>query len=137
MKRPFGQGPEISYETQHFVNGLPDLYPGFQSRFIETCNAKIHVRIGGDGPPLVLLHGFPQTGAEWHKVAPELAKHFTLIIPDLRGYGFSSAPKGDTTLYSKRSMAEDVIDVLNELGHTRPVRIVGHDRGACQLSLGA
>lgn len=130
MKRPFGQGPEISYETQHFVNGLPDLYPGFQSRFIETCNAKIHVRIGGDGPPLVLLHGFPQTGAEWHKVAPELAKHFTLIIPDLRGYGFSSAPKGDTTLYSKRSMAEDVIDVLNELGHTRPVRIVGHDRGA-------
>lgn len=130
MKRPFGQGPDVPTAVRDFVNRLPDLFPGFQSRFIETSGALIHVRIGGKGPPLVLLHGFPQTGAEWHKIAPDLAKHFTLIIPDLRGYGFSSAPKGDTTLYTKRAMAEDVLDVLDELGYTQPVRIVGHDRGA-------
>ena len=130
MQYPLGQDPDIPQHARDFANGLPDLYPGFQSRFVQTSHAVIHVRIGGEGPPLVLLHGFPQTGAEWHKVAPQLAKHFTLIIPDLRGYGLSSAPKGDTTLYSKRAMADDVIDVLNALGHTQPVRLVGHDRGA-------
>ncbi|MBU3731446.1 MAG: alpha/beta hydrolase [Beijerinckiaceae bacterium] len=109
---------------------LPDLYPGFESRFFETSGARIHVRMGGKGPPLVLLHGFPQTGVEWHRVAPQLAQHFTLIIPDLRGYGFSSAPKGDAALYSKRAMGSDVIAILDQLNYREPVRIVGHDRGA-------
>jgi haloacetate dehalogenase len=109
---------------------LPDLYPGFESRLIETSGARIHLRIGGQGPPLVLLHGFPQTGVEWHRVAPELAKHFTLIIPDLRGYGSSSAPKGDASLYTKRAMGSDVLEVLDQLHYREPVRIVGHDRGA-------
>lgn len=109
---------------------LPDLYPGFESRFFETSGARIHVRMGGKGPPLVLLHGFPQTGVEWHRVAPQLAQHFTLIIPDLRGYGFSSAPKGDAALYSKRAMGSDVIAILDQLNYCEPVRIVGHDRGA-------
>lgn len=109
---------------------LPELYPGFETRFFETEGARIHARIGGKGPPLVLIHGFPQTGAEWHKIAPELAKHFTLIIPDLRGYGLSSAPKGDTKIFSKRAMGADILAILDQLNYREPVRIVGHDRGA-------
>ena len=109
---------------------LPDLYPGFETRYFDTADARIHVRMGGNGPPLVLLHGFPQTGVEWHRVAPQLAKHFTLIIPDLRGYGLSSAPKGEAALYSKRAMGSDVIAILDQLNYREPVRIVGHDRGA-------
>lgn len=109
---------------------LPELFPGFETRFFETDGARIHARIGGNGPPLVLIHGFPQTGAEWHRVAPALAKHFTLIIPDLRGYGLSSAPKGDAKLYAKRVMGADILALLDQLNYREPVRIVGHDRGA-------
>lgn len=109
---------------------LPELFPGFETRFFETEGARIHARIGGNGPPLVLIHGFPQTGAEWHRIAPALAKHFTLIIPDLRGYGLSSAPKGDAKLYAKRVMGADILALLDQLNYREPVRIVGHDRGA-------
>ena len=109
---------------------LPELFPGFETRFFETEGARIHARIGGNGPPLVLIHGFPQTGAEWHRIAPALAKHFTLIIPDLRGYGLSSAPKGDAKLYAKRVMGADILSLLDQLNYREPVRIVGHDRGA-------
>ena len=109
---------------------LPELFPGFETRFFETDGARIHARIGGNGPPLVLIHGFPQTGAEWHRIAPALAKHFTLIIPDLRGYGLSSAPKGDAKLYAKRVMGADILALLDQLNYREPVRIVGHDRGA-------
>ena len=109
---------------------LPELFPGFETRFFETEGARIHARIGGNGPPLVLIHGFPQTGAEWHRIAPTLAKHFTLIIPDLRGYGLSSAPKGDAKLYAKRVMGADILALLDQLNYREPVRIVGHDRGA-------
>lgn len=109
---------------------LPELFPGFETRFFDTEGARIHARLGGSGPPLVLIHGFPQTGAEWHRVAPVLAQHFTLIIPDLRGYGLSSAPRGDTRLYSKRAMGSDILSILDQLHYREPVRMIGHDRGA-------
>jgi haloacetate dehalogenase len=92
----------------------------------------VHVRIGGraDAPPLVLLHGFPQTGAMWQRVARELAPHFRLVIPDLRGYGDSDKPVGDAdhANYSKRRMAADVHTLMRSLGHERYF-VAGHDRG--------
>ena len=69
-----------------------DLLSGFQTRQIPVDGATIHVRLAGSGPPLLLLHGFPQSNAVWHKIAPDLAKRFTVVAPDLRGYGFSSKP---------------------------------------------
>jgi haloacetate dehalogenase len=117
----------------------PDLFPGFATRRFKTTKfggAEIHARIGGKGPALVLLHGYPQTHVCWHVIAPELAKHATLIIPDLRGYGHSSAPPGgpaagdaDHAIYSKRAMAADVLELMRELGHSK-FMIAGHDRGA-------
>ena len=87
------------------MNALPDLFPGFETRRFQTSGAEIFVRLGGEGPPLVLLHGYPQTHVMWHRVAPELAKSFTLLIPDLRGYGSSSVPADtpDHFSYSKRA----------------------------------
>jgi haloacetate dehalogenase len=113
------------------VSALPDLYPGFAERHIETAaGIEIYLRTGGSGPPLLLLHGYPQTHAIWHKMAPELARHCTLVIPDLRGYGQSSAPMGDEAhqLYSKRDMAEDCLTLMRELGYPR-FMVAGHDRG--------
>ena len=74
------------------MSALPDLFPGFGERRIDAGEASIFLRTGGSGPPLLLLHGYPQTHVCWHKMAPELARHFTLVIPDLRGYGASTAP---------------------------------------------
>ena len=113
------------------MSALPDLYPGFAERRIETEGAEIFLRTGGSGPPLLLLHGYPQTHVCWHKVAPDLARHCTLVIADLRGYGASSAPPGDAehTIYSKRAMAEDCLAVMRALGHER-FMVAGHDRGA-------
>jgi len=93
-------------------------------------DATIHYRIGGSGPPLLLLHGYPQNHFMWHEVAPILAEHFTLICPDLRGYGESSKPAGgdDHRNYSKRIMAEDQIQLMSELGYDR-FCVAGHDRG--------
>jgi haloacetate dehalogenase len=113
------------------VSALPDLFPGFAERRIKTAdNVEIYLRTGGSGPPLLLLHGYPQTHAVWHKVAPELARHCTLVIPDLRGYGTSSAPTGDAAhvIYSKRAMGEDCLAVMRVLGHRR-FAVAGHDRG--------
>jgi haloacetate dehalogenase len=112
------------------MSELPDLYPGFASHRIKTAGAEIFLRTGGSGPPLLLLHGYPQTHVIWHKVAPELARHCTLVIADLRGYGASSAPAGDAqhTIYSKRTMARDCLDVMRALGHQR-FAVAGHDRG--------
>ena len=89
------------------MSALPDLFPGFAERRVDTAGGSIFLRTGGSGPPLLLLHGYPQTHVCWHKMAPELARQFTLVIPDLRGYGASSAPRGDAehTVYSKRAMA--------------------------------
>jgi len=113
------------------VSTLPDLFPGFESRTIKTRNAEIFMRLGGSGPPLLMLHGYPQTHHAWHRIAPALSKHFSLVIADLRGYGQSSCPPSDTDhfTYSKRAMGSDMIEVMGQLGHER-FSLLGHDRGA-------
>ena len=112
------------------MNVIADLFPGFAEHRIETDGAEIFVRTGGTGPALLLLHGYPQTHVTWHKIAPELARHVTLVLADLRGYGASSAPPGDAEhkTYSKRTMAEDCLAVMRALGHER-FMVGGHDRG--------
>lgn len=107
-----------------------DLFPGFEARTIDVEDARLFCRVGGDGPPLVLLHGFPQTHVIWHRLAPALARHHRLVIPDLRGYGWSSAPAShDGAGYAKRVMAGDVVRLMEALGHVR-FAVCGHDRGA-------
>src|SRR5947209_4702063 len=90
----------------------------------------IRVRHGGSGPPLLLLHGHPQTHYMWHAVAPQLAQHFTIVAPDLRGYGESSKPATtpDHEPYSKRAMARDQVAIMRHLGFDR-FSVAGHDRG--------
>ncbi|MGL4240919.1 MAG: alpha/beta fold hydrolase [Beijerinckiaceae bacterium] len=107
-----------------------DLFPGFESHWISAPAGKIFARAGGSGPPLILIHGFPQTHVMWHRVAPLLAAHFNIICMDLRGYGWSSAPasEADHSTYSKRAMGEDVLAVLDHFGHARAM-VAGHDRG--------
>jgi haloacetate dehalogenase len=104
---------------------------GFAESRIDTGEAEIHVRHGGSGPPLLLLHGYPQTHAMWHRIAPRLAEAFAVIAPDLRGYGRSSKPAttDDHEPYSKRAMARDQVAVMRALGHER-FAVCGHDRGA-------
>ena len=91
---------------------------------------ELYLRLGGAGPPLLLLHGYPQTHLAWHRVAPLLARDFTLVIPDLRGYGASRGPAPDPEHrnYTKRAMAEDMVALMAELGHDR-FALAGHDRG--------
>ncbi|MGD9805382.1 MAG: alpha/beta hydrolase [Hyphomicrobiaceae bacterium] len=112
------------------MTGTSDLFPHFREQRFTLGDAEIYARIGGSGPPLLLLHGYPQTHACWHKMAPELARHFTLVIPDLRGYGRSRGPATDERhlAYSKRAMAADFVAVMKELGHHR-FSVVSHDRG--------
>ena len=107
------------------------MFEGFAERRIPTGEVEIFVRIGGNGPPLLLLHGYPQTHVAWHRVAPILARHYTLIVPDLRGYGQSRGPAPDAAHrhYSKRAMAQDMAALMTGLGHER-FRLAGHDRGA-------
>jgi haloacetate dehalogenase len=106
------------------------LVPGFEPIRVETSGATIHGVQGGSGPPLLLMHGWPQTHAEWHYVAPELAKRFTVVAIDLRGYGDSNKPADipDHASYSKREMARDGVEVMEKLGFAR-FAVVGHDRG--------
>ncbi|MEM8808773.1 MAG: alpha/beta hydrolase [Cyanobacteria bacterium P01_G01_bin.38] len=106
------------------------MFESFKKRQITISQAKIYTVIGGSGPPLLLLHGYPQTHAMWHKVAPQLAEHFTLVCTDLRGYGDSSKPpsKADHAPYSKRAMAQDQIEIMAELGFDT-FMAAGHDRG--------
>ena len=108
-----------------------NMFEKFTSTRIQTQSAEIFVRHAGAGKPLVLLHGFPQTSAMWHKVAPILAEEFCVVCPDLRGYGQSSKPETDAAHlpYSKRAMAQDIIDVMRFLGFER-FSVAGHDRGA-------
>lgn len=103
----------------------------FEVRDIATSGALIRARVGGVGPPLLLLHGHPQTHVMWHRVAPALARDFTLVMTDLRGYGDSSKPAGrlDHSNYAKRAMAADQVQVMRSLGFHR-FAIVAHDRGA-------
>ncbi len=110
---------------------MSDLFPGFETRRIATSGAQIHLEMGGSGPPLLMLHGYPQTHAMWHKVAPALAASFTVVCADLRGYGDSSKPPTDDAHapYSKRAMALDMVEVMRALGLPR-FRLAAHDRGA-------
>lgn len=107
------------------------MFDGFRTVQVETQGATIHLVTGGSGPPLLLLHGYPQTHVMWHQAAPRLAERFTVVAPDLRGYGDSSAPPTvpDHTSYSKRAMAQDQVDVMRHLGFEQ-FAVVGHDRGA-------
>ena len=107
------------------------MFEGFTTHAIRCQNATIHCRVGGQGPPLLLLHGFPQTHVHWHLLAPLLAEEFSLVIPDLRGYGASRGPAPDPhhKNYSKREMAWDMVQLMSQLGHAR-FGIVSHDRGA-------
>jgi len=112
-------------------NPSSELMSGFEYRRISGPGAEINVAIAGNGPPLLLLHGNPLTHVSWHKIAPALAKSFTVVAPDLRGYGDSSKPEGgdDHAAYTFRAMAEDNVAVMKALGFdTFPV--AGHDRGA-------
>ncbi len=106
------------------------MFEGFTERRIATSGAEIHAVVGGDGPPLALLHGYPQTHVMWHRVAPRLAEAFTVVAPDLRGYGRSSKPPGGegSANYAKRAMARDVVEVMAAFGHDRFL-LAGHDRG--------
>src|SRR5918999_527016 len=120
--------------------GVGPMFEGFELSTIETGEAAIRVRRGGSGPPLLLLHGHPQTHAMWHRVAPRLARDFTVVAPDLRGYGDSSKPPTtpDHEPYSKRAMARDMVAVMEKLGFDR-FAVAGHDRGsyvALRLALG-
>jgi haloacetate dehalogenase len=107
------------------------LFPGFSTLDLRVNGTTIHAVRGGSGPPVLLLHGYPQTHAMWHRVAPALAHEFTVVCPDLRGYGDSAKPPSDERHepYSKRVMAQDQVDLMHALGFER-FALVGHDRGA-------
>lgn len=106
------------------------MFKNFRKEFVPTKKGKIFCRFGGVGLPLVLLHGYPQNHWMWYKIADELSNHFTVIIPDLRGYGESFVLKGDKEHknYSKREMAKDVVEVVEHFGYDR-FFVAGHDRG--------
>ncbi|MFO1075917.1 MAG: alpha/beta hydrolase [Geminicoccaceae bacterium] len=103
---------------------------GFTARTLAVNGTEIFLRTGGSGPPVLLLHGYPQTHAIWHRVAPLLADRFTVVCADLRGYGDSGKPPGgpDHAGYAKRTMAQDMADAMAALGHER-FMVAGHDRG--------
>jgi haloacetate dehalogenase len=107
---------------------LPD---SFTYQLIDADGVPINCAVAGDGPPVLLLHGYPQTHVIWHEVAPELATDHTVVLTDLRGYGDSGKPEPDheSTRYSKRAMARDQLLVMRALGFDR-FAVVGHDRGA-------
>lgn len=118
------------------MSGAADaLFPGFRPFAVETATpwgrATIRGRTGGSGPPLLLLHGYPQTGAMWHRVAPALARRHSVVVADLRGYGASAKPPTDDdhAPYAKRAMAADMVQVMAALGHDR-FHVGAHDRGA-------
>ncbi len=106
------------------------MFKGFKKKFIKVKKGKIFCRVGGKGPALLLLHGYPQTHIMWHKIANNLAKNFTIIAADLRGYGSSFVLKSDNKHlnYSKREMAKDMVQLMDKLGFKK-FFIVGHDRG--------
>src|SRR5262249_51746460 len=105
--------------AQPVTAGPANFFPEFRRQTIQTSGTTINIVTGGHGPPVLLLHGYPQTHIEWRKVAPDLAKSYTLVIPDLRGYGDSGKPPaGENHInYSKRSMALDQVEVMEKLGY--------------------
>jgi haloacetate dehalogenase len=122
--------------AQSKTAGLPasdvgGFFPGFSTEMVETNGTTIHVLRKDAGRPLLLLHGYPETHLTWHKVAPQLAEQFSVVVPDLRGYGDSGKPQGGERHenYSFRAMAQDQVDVMRHYGHERFL-VVAHDRGA-------
>jgi haloacetate dehalogenase len=107
------------------------VFDGFEEFDIPTSGATIHGRRGGDGPPVLLLHGIPETHLMWHRVAPRLAENYTVVVTDLRGWGGSGKPpsSAEHEPYSMRAIGRDQIEVMRSLGHER-FHLVGHDRGA-------
>jgi len=112
---------------------MSNLFPGFRRELVKTSGTDIHAAVGPkrEAPALLLLHGYPQTHAIWHKVAPGLAERFNVVAADLRGYGDSGKPPSspEHTAYSKREMARDQVELMRALGHER-FFLAGHDRGA-------
>lgn len=106
------------------------MFDGFTAQDITVTDTTIHALTGGSGPPVLLLHGYPQTHVSWRKVAPALADRFRLVVPDLRGYGRSGKPPSDPghLAYAKRTMARDMVEVMGALGYDR-FFVAGHDRG--------
>ncbi len=106
-------------------------FEGFALEHREANGQRVRLRSGGEGPPLLLLHGNPQTHAMWHRVAPALARRFTVVAPDIRGYGFSSSPPAAPghAAYAKREMARDLVALMEGFGFER-FRVASHDRGA-------
>ncbi len=109
----------------------PMLFPGFDSLRMARDGVELHVRVAGQGAPLLLLHGHPQSMAMWHRVAPQLAQRHRVVLMDLRGYGDSGRPPAGegSAAYAKREMAADALHVMRELGHAR-FQVLAHDRGA-------
>jgi haloacetate dehalogenase len=109
----------------------PKLFPaGFKNSRVKTSGAEINVLVGGEGPPVLFMHGAPQSLCTWHLVAPEIMKHHTIVMMDHRGYGDSSKPADlpDHSSQSKRPMAQDGVEVMKSFGYDR-FAVVGHDRG--------
>ena len=121
-----GEAPEVANPTLK-----SRFFPGFSSEMVETTGTRIHVLTKGSGQPLLLLHGYPEFHLTWHKVAPQLAEQFSVVVPDLRGYGDSGRPEGGERHenYSFRAMATDQIDVMRHYGHEHFL-VLAHDRGA-------
>jgi haloacetate dehalogenase len=112
------------------MSDLAELYPDFAAHWIDAPAGRIFARAKGDGPAVLLLHGFGETNVVWARVAPQLAKRFFVVAMDLRGCGWSAAPESEKgEAYSKRAMAEDVVAVMEALGHAQ-FAAIGHDRGA-------
>lgn len=108
------------------------MFNDFTKTRIKANGVSIKLVYGGSGPPVLLLHGYPQTHVEWHKIAPGLSEHYTVVAPDLRGYGDSEKPpaaEGDFSVYCKRTLAQDQVEVMDALGFDS-FHVVGHDRGA-------
>jgi hypothetical protein len=125
-----------SASAQSNAPGLPAVrpeafFPGFSAEMVRTAGTTIHVLRKGVGRPLLLLHGYPETHVTWHKVAPKLAEQYSVVAPDLRGYGDSGKPQDGERHenYSFRAMAQDQVDVMQHYGHERFL-VAAHDRGA-------
>jgi haloacetate dehalogenase len=120
----------LQSQSQPSVSLSTRMFDGFKTSKVQTTGATINVVSGGQGSPVLLLHGNPQTHVMWHKIAPQLAREFTVVAADLRGYGDSSKPADgeNHSNYSKRNMALDQVEVMQHFGFEK-FAVVGHDRG--------